>query len=156
MGAAPRTIWASPEVLRQPQQAYAFSNWTCGCLLLERADAQYQGGGWHDALRKLCEQQMASNDAANKRDPEFWKEAGAGDLKVVELLMAGDDPAAVTRAFNQAKAAYQRAMKRGGGIGSLASVREHLEFLRDLMDEGVQPWPKVALDAVEGLVALLR
>lgn len=138
------------------QDSYSFTNWASGCLLLERADRRYQGGGWHGELRDLCRAQAERTRAAQDERPSFWGGASQGDLKVVELLLEADDAAEVQGLAAQAQALYEAARRRGASGRELGSVREHLEFLLAICSENRPAWPKAVLQALEALIACLK
>jgi hypothetical protein len=138
------------------RDAYHFTNWAVGCLLLERADPPRAAGRWQPVLAALAEKQAEATRAANEEDPSFWGETGLGDLLVVQLLMAAGRKDAASRCADLATAAGERyadAFSRGASLREIASVHEHLDFLIALTADPEAAWP---LPAREALAALRR
>ncbi len=144
---------------------YALSNWALALLLLERADPAYGGGSWHAELARLIQRQSDRTRARDEADPDFFNIAGLADLQVLRLLLAADDAAAVVELSDSAAAGYAAALSRGASLRVAGSVREHLDFLIDLLatpatersdrSQAATGWPprvRVAVIALRGRI----
>jgi hypothetical protein len=138
-------------------EAYSFTNWATAQLLALQLDAGL-AGPWLDALEGEATRLTDALRMRNELDPSFWDGVTLADLDLVRLLArcqgafaaprrrrrgAGSPPPDCAQAVAAIIESYLCAVRRGGSPRELASVREHLDFVRAMSPAGPQ------LDALE-------
>jgi hypothetical protein len=109
---------------------YAFSNWALAKVLLEQIHKS-RGMAWKQELKVECYQMI---DIARKRyaeNPNFWDATAEADCLLVLLLAYPN--AAIKKIEEDAKAIlskYKDACLRGTSPRKVASIQEHLGFIR--------------------------
>ncbi len=134
---------------RGGDDVYSFNNWAVACLLLRRLDAERAVGPWLGALAEMTERQVASTRTKLEESPSLWLATGLGDLQIVRLLLAADDPKADPAALGRsAGELYAAAFARGASPREVASIQEHLDFLIELTGDGEARWPRPVAEAL--------
>ena len=128
--------------LDDDDDVYGFNNWAVACLLLRRLDPERAAGQWLGALAAQCERQIASTQRQADESPQLWLATGLGDLQLLRLLLAADDPKADHEALGRtAGELYSAAFARGASPREIASIQEHVDFLIELTADAAAPWP---------------
>jgi hypothetical protein len=135
--------------LEDDDDVYAFNNWAVACLLLRRLDPERAAGPWPPALAAMCERQAAATRAKLEESPQLWLATGLGDLQILRLLLAADDPKAGHEGLGRGAAElYSAAFARGASPREIASIQEHLDFLVALCADPAAPWPTPVREAL--------
>lgn len=127
---------------------YGLSNWGAACALLERAEPSAQGLDWHGQMVGLVEAQLERDAQRLRGEVDFWRAAAQGDLRLVLLLLAGDDSLALATVQAQVVQAYADARRHPHNPSELGSVGEHIDFLIDLTGTG---WPAAVPRALKAV-----
>lgn len=132
------------------RDTYAFTNWAFGCLLLDRYAPGEAPAGWQRALADRLTRQVELARDAERTSPSFWNAAGLADLAVVKGLLTEDETTG-----RVAAAMYRDAIARGASVREIASVRDHLDTIRQLADSRdiARAWPKGLAGMLADLVA---
>ncbi|SFK86691.1 CHAT domain-containing protein [Azotobacter beijerinckii] len=121
-------------------EAYPFGNWASARLLALRLGAS-RTGDWQRTLEAECTRLCEALQRNDRRDPDFWDNAGPAGLDLVLLLARHlspppsattpppDDEALVARIID----GYRSAIKRGASPRQRASAVENLDWLIALL-----------------------
>ncbi len=128
---------------RGQDDTYAFTNWAAACALLAAREPSAAPRDWNESLGELLEAQERKANAAMTTNPGFWLSAGFGDLTVTRLLLATDGTS-IRDGASLAASQYREAVERGGSPRAFASIRDHIDWLSDLVTgpDIVAPWPE--------------
>ncbi len=138
--------------LDDDDDVYGFNNWAVACLLLRRLDPERAAGQWLGALAAQCERQIASTQRQADESPQLWLATGLGDLQLLRLLLAADDPKADHEALGRtAGELYSAAFARGASPREIASIQEHVDFLIELTADKAAPWPAAVRETLASL-----
>jgi CHAT domain-containing protein len=127
---------------------YGLANWGAACALLEREHPEAAGQDWHAAMRELVQAQLDRDAKRLNTEVDFWRAAAQGDLRLVLLLLAADDAAALAALQHEVAQAYVDARRHPHNASELGSVGEHLDFLAELTATG---WPEDVPKAIQKL-----
>lgn len=120
-------------------KTYPFTNWATAQLLINRLDPdlkEFDLAKFNSDAKRLEEEL----EARLAKTPNFWDSASLADIELVRLLARCDDPDKLSRTCQELVDriinTYRNAVQRGASPRETASVRENLEFLLVLVEQG--------------------